>query len=69
MSAAPYPFEVVETDDGFTWRIIAGCGRTLVYTPETYSTDRAAADAAKAHRQAIARRAEMVDASDGEMAL
>lgn len=63
MSAAPYPFEVVETDGGFTWRIIAGCGRTLVYTAERYPTDRAAADAEKVARQKMAEMATMVDAA------
>lgn len=57
----PAPFEVLPSEDGFTWRLIAPCGRALVYSQETYPSDFAAADAAKAARAEHQARAVLVD--------
>lgn len=61
MSTAPAPFEVFPVSGGFSWRLIAGCGRTLVYTDDSYATDAAAAQAAKAARGAMHEWAARVD--------
>lgn len=56
MTAAPFEVRLIE--GGFTWRIIGASGRPLVYPDQTYSTDAAAALAAKDARarfDAIAR--------------
>ena len=55
------PFEVERGPDGWRWRLIGPCGRTLAYDSEVYPTDLAAAEAAKAARTAMAERAEKVD--------
>ena len=60
-----YPFEVVPVGRRFTWRIIGGCGRTLVSPGRTYRTDREAADAARTYRAEIAAHAERVDGRHG----
>lgn len=57
----PAPFEVVPVPGGFSWRLIAACGRALVYPAETYPSDFAAADAAKAARAEMYARAQLVD--------
>lgn len=59
----PFPFEVIPTSQGFTWRIIGACGRPLVYTDEQYPSDFAAAEAAKSARAEMAEHAKMVDAA------
>lgn len=59
--SVPAPFEVIPSPAGFTWRLIAACGRTLVYTEDSYPTDLAAASAAKAARAVMHARAAMVD--------
>lgn len=64
--SVPAPFEVIPVPGGYSWRLIAGCGRTLAYTAESYATDFAAADAAKVARAAMHERAVAVD---GRMAL
>lgn len=48
------PFEVTPTPTGYTWRIIAPCGRALVYPQQTYPCDRTAADAARKWRDGFA---------------
>lgn len=59
--SAPAPFEVVPVAGGFSWRLIAACGRPLVYPQETYPSDFAAADAAKAARDDLHARARLID--------
>lgn len=61
MSAAPAPFEVIPVPGGFSWRLIGPCGRTLAYTADSFPTDFAAADAAKAARAVMHERAVRVD--------
>lgn len=43
-------FEVVPAGDRWTYRLICAAGRVLVYTAETFDSDNAAANAAKAYR-------------------
>lgn len=57
----PAPFEVIAVPGGFVWRLIAACGRTLVYAQDTYSSDFAAAAAAKAARADLHARAKLID--------
>lgn len=58
----PAPFEVVPTADGFAWRLIGACGRPLVYSTDTFPSDR---DAAIAAREARARHCEIARTIDG----
>lgn len=59
--SAPAPFEVIPVNGRYTWRLIAPCGRPLVYPQETYPSDFAAADAAKAARADLHARASLID--------
>lgn len=59
--SVPAPFEVIPAPGGFVWRLIAACGRTLVYAQEIYPSDFAAADAAKAARADLHARARLID--------
>ena len=61
--SAPYPFEIIPDGSGFTWRILAGCGRALVYSDRIYPTKREAVHAAKDARMCHAERASAVDAA------
>lgn len=57
----PAPFEVRPRDGGFAWAIIGACGRALAYSIETFATDFAAADAARAFHARHAVLAQQVD--------
>lgn len=59
----PAPFEVIPTDQGYSWQLIGGCGRTLVYSAAVYPSDHAAAEAARAARTRFATIAKEVDAN------
>lgn len=54
-------FEVIPHGNRWTYRLIAFCGRVLVYTDETYETDLAAAAAARAYRSAFWYIADRID--------
>lgn len=53
--------EVVLTGNRWTWTLICPRGRVLVYTTETFDTDRQANDAAKAYRSGFWAAADQVD--------
>jgi hypothetical protein len=54
-------FEVVPAGNRYTWQLICALGRVLVYTPETFESDIAAAEAAKDYRRTFWGVADQVD--------
>lgn len=57
--------KVIRTGSRWTWALIADCGRALVHAPQSYDTDFAANDAARAWRAAFWRGAAAVDHRQG----
>lgn len=54
-------FEVVIVGNRWTWRLTCAAGRALVWTDETFETDKQAAEAVRAYRAGFWFVADQVD--------